>query len=110
MTQSKKHNAQLIYLNKSPDEAVYLSDLDVSLQSQLVCVFSRSDAEKEVYAHKAYAHQRLSQKILEEVLPSNYQEVNYYLCGSKAVIESIKNLLLSLGISVSRIHWEPFEM
>lgn len=109
LTQSKNSNAQLIYLNKTPQEAVYLSELSDSLKKDLICVFSRSKVEGKT-EHTCYGGSRLSKQILQEILPKNLTEVNYYLYASKPVIESTKNLLLSLGISVSNIHWEPFEM
>lgn len=109
LTKSKNNNAQLIYLNKTPQETVYLSDLSDSLKKNLICIFSRSKVEGKT-KHTCYGESRLSKQILQEILPENLREVNYYLCWSKSVIQSTKNLLLSLGISVSNIHWEPFEM
>lgn len=47
-------------------------------------------------------------KVLEEIIPSIVPTDEYYLCGSRTVIESLRSLLLSRGVSKDCLFFEKY--
>lgn len=53
---------------------------------------------------------RVNQSLLDEVLPSDRQRLQYFLCGSDAMMDGVEQALGGLGVPADRIHSERFAM
>ncbi len=53
---------------------------------------------------------RVDQRLLDEVLPRDRQRLQYFLCGSNAMMDGVEQALAQLGIPGDHIHSERFAM
>ena len=53
---------------------------------------------------------RLNADVLARYLPRQYQSFEYFLCASEAMMDTVEEALLELGVSDYRIHSERFGM
>lgn len=53
---------------------------------------------------------RLNQERLAPLLASCHRTIPVYLCGPRAMMKSIRAILLDLGFASSRIYWERFSL
>lgn len=53
---------------------------------------------------------RIGVELLDEVLPTNRPRLQYFLCGSDAMMDSVQTGLGVLGVPADRVHAERFSM
>ncbi len=53
---------------------------------------------------------RISAELLEDVLPDNRAELQYYLCGPDPMMDATEGALAQLGIPAKNVHAERFTM
>lgn len=53
---------------------------------------------------------RIGEDLLDEVLPANRARLQYFLCGSDAMMDSVQTALLALGVPADHVHAERFSM
>ena len=110
LTQNTLPQSKLIYLNKTQHDTAYLTDLSSALDQRLINIFSRDTEGTHTNNSLSIFWKRLDPSVIKQTLQDNLSSYQFYICGSKSVITGVKEMLLTLWVSSSHIHREPFEM
>jgi NAD(P)H-flavin reductase len=52
----------------------------------------------------------ITTEILTRYLPDNLQDLEYFLCGPKEMLQAVREQLIELGVPRTQIHSELFDM
>jgi predicted ferric reductase len=55
-------------------------------------------------------HGYVDTALLDRHLPANRRELDYFLCGPQAMADAVQRGLRALGVPLSQIHFELFDM
>jgi len=94
----------LFYANRSRLSAPFTQQLRDKLGSRLVQVYSRDQNAKLTPGLEVG---RLRREIFSKYL-SNPAQYEYYLCGTEAMLDTVSQELLAIGVAPSDIHQEAF--
>jgi len=115
MLKSIEKNAKiplLIYSNKSPDETIFLGELEtMQAEGQLNSYYSFTSAE---FTSSKFNHitGRFSPLILRSIIRKHIamlEEAHYYICGPVGLMDLYQETLLGLNIPPKQVHMEYFE-
>ena len=101
-------NVQFIYSTQSPevhsfkDEVEQLADENSNMKS----IVFYSDIEEGTKTDIDYIKGRINKEWMEANLDVNSE---FYFCGPAGFMEAMKNILLGMGVSEERIHFEFFK-
>lgn len=101
-------NVQFIYSTQSPevhsfkDEVEQLADENSNMKS----IVFYSDIEEGTKTDIDYIKGRINKEWMEANLDVNSE---FYFCGPAGFMEAMKNILLDMGVSEERIHFEFFK-
>lgn len=98
-----KREQWLFAANRTRSSAVFIAELKPYLGDRLVSVYSQESSPLLPSEQSGYITAELLQKSLGDL--SKY---SFYLCGPPAMMDSMKELLASNGISNKRIYNEQF--
>lgn len=103
----EKKDVVLLYLNRTNSEIVFRKELDdIAGRYKSVKIFYILTGEKQ--KNKLLEGRIDKEKIL--TLVPGYLDREVYLCGPKAMMKSLRSLLLGFGIQDKRIHFEKFSL
>lgn len=109
LEQGVQHKITLIYSNRRPEDAPYLSDLQ-SLAKQHPDVFqfvpTMSEAEKSSQSWSGETG-RISQDLIRKYVP-DLQPPIYYIAGLTEMVAAMQQLLSDAGVSKDNIRAEEF--
>ena len=96
-----------IYGNKSWQDVIFREELEILKQRlNLRLVHVLCEPTKDMTCETGF----VSLPLLEKVLPDDAQEYEYFLCGPRAMSDTVQKGLRTLHIPLSRIHFELFDM
>ena len=93
--------AELIWSIRSDEDLVFKDQLNDLVQK---------NPNLKVMVHQTAQKRHLNQQVLEEMIPElrNGMPANYYLCGPKPMMKSIRQILLTDGVQRQHILEEGF--
>lgn len=95
---------QLLYGNKSPEEALFLSDILALSNTQTHLYYSQKEVE-------GAQHGRIDDAALKDKIKHNLsllQADAFFLCGPQQLVETAEKTLAFFGVSAQKIHKELF--
>ncbi len=99
----KGNNIVLLYSNKNEQEMIFKNEL-TDLQHRYHFIMTQMS---EVPAGSGYELGRIDEEKIRRLVP-DFLEREVYICGPTAMIDSLKKLMLKLGVSKPQIHYEKF--
>ena len=95
-------DAQLIYANQAPKDAVFEHQLASALEDRMISVYSRSTEQENTAEHGHVTAAVISRHI------KNVTQHEYYICGPAPMMSFVAGQLHELGVEQSQIHQEDF--
>jgi ring-1,2-phenylacetyl-CoA epoxidase subunit PaaE len=95
---------QLLYGNKSPEEALFISDILALSNTQTHLYYSQKEVE-------GAQHGRIDEAALKDKIKHNLsllQADAFFLCGPQQLVETAEKTLAFFGVSAQKIHKELF--
>jgi ferredoxin-NADP reductase len=98
---------RLLYSSRGPDEIIYRDELDrlAAADDRFEVVHALTRRQPDGWT--GYAR-RIDEQMLSEVLQPLGDGVRCYACGPTALIETVANALVRLGLPPDRIRTERF--
>lgn len=95
---------QLLYGNKSSEEALFLNDILALSNTQAHLYYSQKEVNG---AH----HGRINETALKEIIKQNLNVLQadaFFLCGPQQLVETAEKTLAFFGVNAQKIHKELF--
>ena len=97
----------LIYANNSWEDVIFREDIEAlrdHLDLKLVHVLANPPPDWQG------ERGRIDTALLDRHLPADRRDLEYFLCGPEPMTDAAQRGLRTLGVSLSRIHFELFDM
>lgn len=98
----------VIAATSTPERATFADELRALAGAlpglRVVDVFERAPGRTDVELG------RVDAALLDRHLPAHRRELEYFVCGPPAMIETTERALAALGVSAARCHSEPFDL
>lgn len=103
-TAGAQSSFELLYGNKSPEEALFLSDILAQSNTQTHLYYSQKEVDGAQYG-------RIDEAALKEKIKHNLsllQADAFFLCGPQQLVETAEKTLAFFGVNAQKIHKELF--
>jgi 3-phenylpropionate/trans-cinnamate dioxygenase ferredoxin reductase subunit len=105
--QKDKRPVHFFYGNYNRKNTPFLKDLaDLEKKLNLHITYVYESPEKDVTGEKGF----ITQKLLTEKLPLDYQKLFYFICGPLGMIHVMEKILHELQIPANQVSVEKYEM
>jgi ring-1,2-phenylacetyl-CoA epoxidase subunit PaaE len=104
MSTSKQGSMKLFYGNKSPEQTMFLEDVEELNQKQQI-------SSTLVYSQYGEARSRMSDEFVKAIIKSDLdllKKDGFFICGPEEMIISVSEALKLFGVSDDKIHFELF--
>jgi ferredoxin-NADP reductase len=99
--------ATLLFSSRGPDEVIYRDELERLVQADPGLSVAHALTRRQPPGWTGYAR-RIDEPMLAEVLQPLGGEARAYACGPTALVETVANALVKLGLRPDRIRTERF--
>lgn len=104
---SDKRPVYVFYGDYDESTALFKSEFaaaEKKLNLKVVEVLEKPQNEE--YPYRGY----ITADLVKTVLPENYKELSYFVCGPEPMLRAMEKLFAQVGISSNRVHIENFDM
>ncbi len=107
----KSSKLTLFYSNHSEKNVIFrkeIEDLVYNYRDRFTIVYIFTGKEYKDYPYYGRVDSEKTKKLLNEFIRTDISEVEFFLCSVPAMMKTIENTLISLGVEKSMIHKESY--